>query len=264
LTRLGLIGAGRWGQNYIRTIQSLPDLSLVDVVTRNWRPLVDRHRVDGIIIATPPSTHAEMVMAAIQAGLPCMVEKPLTTNLAEALAIQAIAQDPLVLVNHTQLFNPGYLALKRAAIQVISIEAEAGNYGPFRPDYSALWDYAPHDLSMCLDLLGTHPVKVELRHAELTGEGGSYELALEFPGGVQANIKISNIRQDKVRRFTVRCVAGTLVFDDLAQPKRPDEMPLRRAVQMFVDGICGGSRAMFGLDLGVEIVRILASVQDPA
>jgi predicted dehydrogenase len=266
LIRLGLIGAGGWGQNYIETIGTLPDVSLAAVVTRDWRPLLAPGLIDGAIIATPPATHAQMVEAAIRAGLPCMVEKPLTTNLAEALSLQSIAGKALILVDHTQLFNPGYIALKAAAAKlgpVRSIESEAGNYGPFRPDYNALWDYAPHDLSMCLDLLGTRPVRVDLK--------GEYKLSLEFPGNVTASIHVSNQRREKVRRFTVIFDTDTLVFDDLAPSKLANaagvalpvsgNLPLTRAVETFVAGIRGGSREMFGLDLAVEVVRILDSAR---
>jgi predicted dehydrogenase len=261
LIRLGLIGAGPWGQNYIKTIEGLPEVELTGVARRtgqNWREMLTSSKIDGVIVATPPSTHAEMVEGAIRAGIPCMVEKPLTTDLEEALRLQNMVGDALVLVDHTQLFNPGYLALKHDALrfgQVRSIVSEAGNWGPFRPDYNALWDYAPHDLSMCLDLLGTLPTKVKLQD--------EYVLTLEFPSDVRATIKVSNRLREKVRRLSIECASGKLVFDDLAQKKSTEDMPLRRAVQAFVDGIRGGPRDMFGLKLGVEIVRILASVQHP-
>ncbi|MGA2139768.1 MAG: hypothetical protein ABSH14_12995 [Verrucomicrobiia bacterium] len=79
------------------------------------------------------------------------------------------------------------------------------------------------------------------------------------------------MKREKVRRFAVEFVGGRLVFDDLAPHKLanatgtpflvPHELPLTRAVQTFVEGIRGGSRQMFGLDLAVEIVRILYEAQ---
>ena len=36
-----------------------------------------------------------------------------------------------------------------------------GNYGPFRMDVSSLWDWGPHDLSMCLEIIGKYPSKVK-------------------------------------------------------------------------------------------------------
>jgi len=119
--RLGLIGAGRWGRNYIKTIRALPAMSLCAVasrnpaskdlvdsncrVTPNWRELIDPQLVDGVIIATPPDLHAEMLEAAIRARLPAMVEKPLTLNLPDALKLQSLQGEfsTPVLVDHIRL-----------------------------------------------------------------------------------------------------------------------------------------------------------------
>jgi len=294
--RLGLIGAGRWGKNFIRTIRRLDGVTLsalcsrhpdsrglVDspcTILRDWHDLVGNDLCDGVIIATPPDTHAEILGTMIHAHLPSMVEKPLTLDLREALDLQQLLrQYPTpVLVDHTYLFHPAYRELKRLSSQlgpIRSIQSEGGNHGPFRPNYTALWDYGPHDISLCLDLLGTSPVRMELTHADVLpqkdGIGGSYELALVFPDDVTATIRVSNVKREKVRRFAVEFVGGRLVFDDLAPHKLanatgtpflvPHELPLTRAVQTFVEGIRGGSRQMFGLDLAVEIVRILYEAQ---
>src|SRR5258707_5147931 len=105
--RLGLIGAGAWGRNYIQTIKALPDVRLTRLASRNpegariappgcmvvsdWRDLLDRTMVDGAIIATPPHLHAEMALAAMEMHLPVLIEKPLTMNVARAQAIRAKA-----------------------------------------------------------------------------------------------------------------------------------------------------------------------------
>src|SRR5229473_890850 len=101
--RLGLIGAGRWGRNYLRTIAATPGVRLARLASRNpdsvrlapadcavtpdWRDLLDRNALDGVIIATPAALHAEMALAAMDAGLPVLVEKPLTMDIAQARAL---------------------------------------------------------------------------------------------------------------------------------------------------------------------------------
>lgn len=230
VTRLGLIGAGRWGRNLIRTIRSLPSATLAGLYSRNpeshsllgpetaltedWRALLDRHRYDGVIMATPPETHAALVEAAIRASMPCMVEKPLTTNLDEALLLQRLCcqYNALVLVNHTQLFHPAYALLKQSANKVFHVESDGGNWGPFRPSYTPLWDYAPHDFALCLDLLRASPVKIALTEAQTStqesGWAGTYRLDLEFPCSVNATILVSNLRREKIRRLLVSTQAG--------------------------------------------------------
>ena len=128
--RLGLIGAGRWGRNYIRTINGLPGVRLARLASRNpdsarliptgcsiftdWREMLSSRDLDGVIVATPPHLHAEMAFAAIDAGLAVLIEKPLTLSVAEAHALRERARERgvLAMVDHTHLFNPAFRALK--------------------------------------------------------------------------------------------------------------------------------------------------------
>ena len=100
--RLGLVGVGRWGRVLLGNILDHPDTELTWVASRNpatrglvgphaggvtivedWRTFPDAHR-DGLVIATPSPLHAEMARAAIEAGVPVFVEKPLSLNPIEA------------------------------------------------------------------------------------------------------------------------------------------------------------------------------------
>jgi predicted dehydrogenase len=288
--RLGLIGAGRWGKNFIRTIRGLdgvtlsalcsrhPDSrNLVDspcTILRDWHDLVGNDLCDGVIIATPPDTHAEILGAMIRARIPSMVEKPLTLDLQEALDLQQLLrQNPTpVLVDHTYLFHPAYRELKRLSSQlgpIRSIQSEGGNHGPFRPNYTALWDYGPHDISMCLDLMNQTPHSVTCRACE-TNQGGNYECDLLFPDNVHASIKVGNLASAKVRTFTVHHKDHTLIFNDLSPQKlrldgapvsAPEKLPLAAAVETLVNGIRNGETAQFGLDLAVEVIRTLHGAQ---
>ena len=99
--QLGLIGIGRWGQNYLRTIRNSSDIQLRRVAgrshqyslladdpgikfTSDWREVCDDDSLDGVIVATPPSTHYDIVRRALNTGLPILVEKPLTGSLKNA------------------------------------------------------------------------------------------------------------------------------------------------------------------------------------
>jgi predicted dehydrogenase len=290
LIRLGLIGAGRWGTNFIRTIRGLDGVVLSVLCSRNpassglvdsdckiihdWHDLLAGGLCDGVIIATPPQTHAEILRAMILARMPSLVEKPLTLDLLEAVGLQQLLrQNPMpVLVDHIYLFHAAYGKLKRLTAElgpIRSIQSEGGNRGPFRPNYSALWDYGPHDISMCLDLLQKPPRNVACKASE-TSEGGNYELDLQFPSDVHASIKVGNLAGTKVRRFTTHCDNNTLVFDDLSTDKLRldgvlipvvDTPPLAVAVDTFANGIRYGATERFGLDLAVEVVRALDAAE---
>jgi predicted dehydrogenase len=294
--RLGLIGAGRWGRNYIKTIRVLPEARLSALATRNpankelvdsschitpdWHELLDPKLVDGIIIATPPDLHAEMLEGAIRARLPAMVEKPLTLNLPDTVKLQSLQRElnALVLVDHIRLFNSAYIELNRQAPalgQIREIHSESGNWGPFR-DYTALWDYGPHDLSVTLTLLGQSPSTVRIEELERrrieNTLGGNYQIELGFRNDVRASIKLGNLFENKTLRLTVVLDQGTLILDDLATNRLirrndktgsatmielDDKLPLTRAVETFVGGIRGQYSPAFGLDLAVAIARVL-------
>jgi predicted dehydrogenase len=288
--RLGLIGAGRWGKNFIRTIRGLDGVVLSVLCSRNpasgelvdsnckivhdWHDLLGSDLCDGLIIATPPDTHAEILAAMIRARMPSMVEKPLTLDLQEALDLQRLLQQTTtpVLVDHIYLFHPAYRELKRLLAElgpIRSIQSEGGNHGPFRPNYNALWDYGPHDIAMCLDLIQTLPLHVACKASE-TSEGGNYELDLQFPSDVRASIKVGNLVSTKVRRLTVQCENNILVFDDLSTHKLQldgapipvaDTPPLAVAIKLFANGMRHGATEYFGLDLAVEVTRVLDAAQ---
>ena len=293
--RLGLIGAGRWGRNYVPTIGALDGVRLVRLadpdpacralvdgscrVTADWREVAEADDLDGVIVATPPALHATMTKTAVAAGRAVLVEKPLTVDAAEAAVLSRFVthHGGYVMVEHTHLFNPAFRKLKELAGglgPVREIHGEAGNHGPYRTDAPVLWDWGPHDVAMCLDLLGVSPEKVaaERMAARPVGtiEGEILDIRLEFPEAVTAAIRIGNIL-DKRRRFTVRFDDATLVFDDLADAKllrRPGEpvpvapqRPLSVAVTEFAAAIRSGARDTASLDLGVAVTQVLARCQ---
>ena len=71
--------------------------------------------VDAVLIATPGAAHEEQVNACLDAGMPVLCEKPLTTDVASAYAIvqkEATLGRPLIQVGFMRRFDPEYVALK--------------------------------------------------------------------------------------------------------------------------------------------------------
>ena len=233
-------------------------------ISGDWREVVAADDVDGIIVATPASTHAEIALEAIARRRPVLVEKPLTLSLASAVSIRAAAsaRGVLVMVDHVLLFHPEYQALKRAARSegpVRGITGRAGARGPYRPDAGVLWDWGPHDVAMCVDLLGAEPQALDAECLESRPmEGGRAErvrIGLGFSGNVQADIELSTLA-DRHRRFEVRLDSRTLHYDG-ALPGAPADQPLTRAVREFAAGIASGNTSTESLELGVAVVRTL-------
>jgi len=304
--RWGIIGCGdvtevKSGPGFQKAEHS----SLVAVMRRNGalaRDYAQRHAVpkwyddaaalihdpdvDAVYIATPPAAHKEYTLMSAQAGKPVYVEKPMALNAQDATAVAAAARakDLLVMVGHTHLFSPAYrsLKLRGAALgEVRATRSRAGNRGPVRADASVLWDWGPHDVAMCIDLFGALPTKIEaVRLGTLQlpdGRGEEIGLRLEFDGGRQADIRISNIEAAKQRSFEASCANGQLLYDDLADHKLLERrsarerfepvsidpsLPLTNLVREFVDSIAASARAHPSLALGAQVVEVLSRCEE--
>jgi len=238
--QLALIGCGRWGQNYIKTIgnfsgavltcaaSSNPETKKIVpadcVVVAGWRELITRDDIDGVIIATPPASHFEIASNFIEAGFPVLIEKPLTMDIEEAerLLVAADQNNATVMVDHIHLFSPAYRVLKQRAKEhgaLRKISGRAGNWGPFRNDTSLLWDWGAHDVALCLDLMGELPArvyaeKIETREIE-DGVGETVSIELTFQGGATGDIEISNLKDAKERMLRVEWADTALIYDDV-------------------------------------------------
>ena len=246
---LGLIGAGPWGRNYIRTLQALGGVTLSRLASRNpesptlagpdcrisadWKEVMEAGDLDGVIIATPPALHAEMTLAAIEMNLPVLVEKPMTMSAGDADAVMEAARskDSIVLVDHIHLYSAAWEALKREAQTLGPLRALAavgGKWGMFRADTPVLWDWASHYVALGLDLTGRQPEttlakRVEARDVEDSegmkgGKGETLALELRF-GDVAATIAVSNLYPEKKRLFTAAFEKGELIYDDTSEEK---------------------------------------------
>lgn len=298
--RLGLLGAGRWGRCYIQTIGGgLPGMKLSAVSSGNpetaklvpeacrvlpdWRAVVSDPDVDAVIVATPPALHASMTLAAIEAGKPVLVEKPMTLSVEDAQEIERKSRDRgvLVVVGHTQLFNTAFRRMKRALPDigpVRRIVSSSGKWGPFRPDFSPLWDFAPHDIAMCIDLLQATPTRIAAKrevHEKMEGGfGDRCLLTLTFPRNVSAEIRTGNLLRPKRRWLEVQGEKGTLAFDDLAPDKLihrtrkketalpyEAELPLTTEVREFVSAVRFGSTDTTSVQLGREVIEVIAQCE---
>ena len=85
-------------------------------VHENWQSLVTAENVDVVSIVTPSHLHAEIAIAALQAGKHVICEKPTALNIAEAEAMFAAAQaapDRLAIIDHELRFNPARRKLRQ-------------------------------------------------------------------------------------------------------------------------------------------------------
>lgn len=247
MIEVGLVGCGYWGPNLIRNLMKAGQCRVGAVADR--RPerrayvrenfpgvrAVEDHAellvdpsLDAVVIATEPPTHHRLAAEFIETGRSVMVEKPLAMSVAEAsdLIERAARRNVVLMVGHTFEFNPAVRALKRYVDggevgEVYYLYAHRLNLGIVRREINAMWNLAPHDLSIIMHLLDMEPVAVSASGVSCLQRQieDVVFLNLVFPGGVTAHVHVSWLDPGKVRRLTVVGSRKMIVYDDVAEAK---------------------------------------------
>lgn len=239
--RVGVVGAGAWGRNHVRTVAGLAEAELAAVcdADANVRERVARQypaalvtgdlgellgAVDAVIVASPAATHASIARQAVEAGKPVLVEKPFALNTDDAVSVARLAAERKVpvLAGHLLVYHPAVDRLRELVQtgelgKVFYLYGLRVNLGQVRKDENALWSFGPHDVSVALYLLGEQPVRV-------AAHGKSYLqpaiedvvfLTMEFGSGVLAHVQLSWLDPHKERKLTVVGAKKMVVFDDM-------------------------------------------------
>lgn len=289
--KLALIGTGTWGQNYLRTISQISKALLPSryIKTHDYSDLFDQKDIDGVIIATPPQTHYKIAKDFLERDFNVFIEKPLTTNYQDALRLKEIVDREngriVAMVGHIYLYHPAFVAMQKfvkAIGKIHYIASQGMDYGPIRQDVSALWDWAPHDIAMCLSLLGKTPVSVSawainvLRPKRVLYDMCS--LRLQFADNIQAFIDIGWLSTVKKRNMIVVGQKGALLFDDVAKRKLTHieslgeenkisyppclpSSPLTLEVLEFIACIETGRKPKTDLNEGVLTIKIIEAAE---
>src|SRR6202451_4389810 len=170
----GVIGYGYWGPNVARNIANLDGAGLratSDVsptaqararkaypgvtITASAMEVITSPHIDAVAVVSPVWTHYELTKAALQNGKHAFVEKPFTSNTAQAEElINLTPQKNLrIMVDHTFLFTGAVRKIcqlldEGALGNLYYYDSTRVNLGLFQHDINVLWDLAPHDLSI--------------------------------------------------------------------------------------------------------------------
>jgi predicted dehydrogenase len=322
--RFGLIGLGHWGPNYARLLHGqVPNARLVacadlrperlqgisklypTVRTHgDHRSMLAAEELDAVIVATTTTTHQLVTTDCLDAGLHVLVEKPLADTSQAGLAMVEAAERAgrLLMVGHTFLFNPAVERVKRLIDEgdlgrVLYLSFRRTGLGPIRQDVNALWDLAPHDLSMLRFWLGTDPVEVTARGQCYLRPGieDVVFLTLRYPNDVLVGIQVSWLDPVKDRTVTIVGDRKMVVYDDvhpteklrmydkgasyqphggefseflaavrdgdIVIPRVETKEPLREELLHFTTCIEGGVQPRSGGREALELVRILERAQ---
>ena len=291
--RVALVGCGTWGRNLLRVLVASPGARVVAVAepTPAGRaraaalapeasivPSLDDALacgVDAVLIATPPYSHAGLVLRALAAGADVFVEKPLAMRVvdAERCAARAAALGRIAMVGHLLRYHPAVerlleLAHDGALGHLLGLEAGRGSIDGDR-SASALWTLGPHDFSV-LHALDPSPIA---GLSARSGPGGDpVVIEAELTSGLAASVTLSRASTVKERRLRVVGTAATAVFDDVRAPDRvlvagaeisvAWREPLMVEVEHFLRCVEHRSQPLTPFGDGVTVVRALAQAEE--
>lgn len=238
---IALIGAGKWGKNLARNFYHLGALhTLCDTnellldqyektypgthVTTNFHNVLSHPSISRVVIALPAIQHYKCVKEALLAGKDVYVEKPLCLDSVEAEELVNMAEKKgrILMVGHLLHYHPYVQRLQEivASNAIGDLQYVVSNrldLGPVRKEESALWNYAPHDVSVILSLCG-HQLPQQIRcMGSVSVSPGIQDnalLTLRFESGIRAHIYVSWLNPFKEQKLVVVGKKGMLVFDD--------------------------------------------------
>jgi predicted dehydrogenase len=323
------IGCGYWGPNLLRNFSALKNCRVKYAVdssaerrnfietnfpktkaVESWKPVLSDPTVNAVIVATPAGTHFELAREALLAGKHVFVEKPLATKAAEVDELGRLghARGLVVMAGHTFIYNAAVRYVKKMLDagelgEVRYIYSQRLNLGRIRSDIDALWNFAPHDVSIIQYWLGD-PAPQSVRRLGMDfiqpGVQDVVFLSIVYPKKIIANIHVSWLDPQKVRKMIIVGSRKMVVYDDVADDKiavydkgidrmavlgqhmdfdhpRPDQFsyrsgdllfpqikftePLRDEAEHFVECIRNGASPITGVPHARNVVSILEQAE---
>jgi predicted dehydrogenase len=177
-----------------------------------------------VVIATPVFTHFELAKKALLNGKHVLLEKPMTSTVAEAEALIGMAEQKrlLLMVDHTYLYTGAVEKIKdlmngNELGDIKYLDSTRINLGLFQPDINVLWDLAPHDLSVLRYLIDERPYSINATgttHTNNKIENIAY-LTVNYNSGFIAHFNCSWSSPVKIRMMLIGGDKKMILFNDL-------------------------------------------------
>lgn len=246
--RILLIGAGRWGANHLRVLQSMRiELFVAERDAARLKSCglaqshctIDAHSlfpiIDAAVVVTPAQSHYELCRDLLEAGKDVFVEKPITLKSADALELTALAKrNALILqVGHIFRFDPASRWMQEAITdgrfgQLKMLRANFSGFKRPRPDTGVTFADGIHFIDLFNFLLGASPSRLHATMRNFFGRGAEMDdealIVLEYDRGeggpILATIEAGYHRPAKIREVTIVGTSSSAVCDyNVAQYK---------------------------------------------
>ena len=318
--RVGLAGLGSMGRNHLRVIGANPATTLAAIAdpepdalaaatassgADGWSDplaMIGEGGLDAVVIAAPTTAHVPLALAAIERGVPVLVEKPLAATNDEAARIvdAGRAAGVPVQVGHVERYNPAVLKLgellREGWLTTIFaiVSRRAGPFPARIRDVGVTVDLATHDADMLSWIAGERPTRVyaELAQRKHASHEDLLFGLLHFPSGASGMLDVNWLTPAKRRQLTVIGEEGMFELDyltqrltftksDLAHPQLiagyaptftgdvleiavETHEPLQAQLDAFVRAIRDGSRPYVDGEDGAWAVRIANALLEAA
>lgn len=221
-TRIGVVGTGAMGTNHVRVLKRMDRAELVgvfDVSSERAETVAADHgtrafaelsrlvdSVDGVVLATPTVSHAEIGCEILRRGRHLLVEKPIADTLANADELLAAAADGQLAVGHVEFFNPAVQALLTSGIGppgFVEIHRLAA-FSRRSLDIDVVLDLMIHDLQILHALDPSGLAELRATGVQVLSERADIANArLELDSGCVANITASRVSAERIRKLRV-------------------------------------------------------------
>ena len=240
--KFGVVGYGYWGPNVVRNLDQFEGSEVVAVcdkspaarkrihksyphigVLSETADLLSSTEIDAVAIVTPVWTHYELTKAALENGKHVFVEKPFTSDSAQAEELIELAErkNLKIMVDHTFLFTGAVKKISQLLDEgtlgnIYYYDSTRVNLGLFQHDVNVIWDLAPHDLSIIDHLIKETPEAVSATgQTHLNGHEDVAFITVYFPNKIIAHINVNWLSPVKVRTTLIGCEKKMLVWNDL-------------------------------------------------
>lgn len=230
ILQFGIIGLGHFGKHYARLLQEIPNVKLVKTsnISGETDEIINNKEIDCIVIASPPSTHCELIIKALRSGKHVLVEKPMVLSIAEAKKVEKELKkhkNLVFMVGFQYVYNNyiGYIKEHLNELGTVKYVMGENLYcGPLRADVGSFMDAGIHDLAVLEYLFSPGKIKKISGASHSFGNSASDDfsaITAKFQNGLTVHLLTSWYWPEKVRKITLVGDKGMVLFNDRDETK---------------------------------------------
>lgn len=231
--KIGVVGAGVFGRYHVGKCAAHSDVDLIGVFDHRYSSAVKAAKecaakayaqfsdlltdIDAVIIASPAQSHGALSIQALEAGVHCLIEKPIAASEKDAAQIVALAKANkcTVQIGHQERFVAGAIGLDKIPEVPLSITAfRMSPYSARGTDVSVTLDLMTHDLDLLNLLIEERPTEVKGVPMTVRSNFADASLGIiTFPSGMTAKLHASRVEAGFRRTMEITYPRGTVSID---------------------------------------------------